>query len=199
MEKKILAPGIILYKTGKDEVKKLLDQVEPSIGSRWNPSKGVNIETNANEVVESRKCYDCALVESEQDPTAKLLYQSIDSWIQEKVDDYSNTYSVEKLEKGPYIFIKYQYNDKFDWHIDDGKKYPRTVSVSAYLNDDYDGGEIEFNHFGISHKPTAGDIIVFSSSHPYMHRVKPVLSGTRYAVVNWYRYAGYPAEMGINV
>ena len=195
MEKTILAPGIVLYKTSKDEVKKLLDQVEPALGNNWRPAQGVNIDTNSNEVVEARKCYDCALSEHNDYPLAKELYKSVDSWIQEKIDDYTRTYSVEQVEKGPYIFIKYQYNDKFDWHIDDGKKYPRTVSVSAYLNDEYEGGEIEFNHFGISHKPSAGDIIVFSSSFPYMHRVKPVISGTRYAVVNWYRYAGYPVEM----
>ena len=195
MDKIILAPGIVLYKSSPEQVKKLLDQVESAIGFRWNPARGVNTTTNSNEIVESRKCFDALLTENNETFAEKELYKSVDSWIQDKVDDYVGMYSVETIEKGPYIFIKYQYNDKFDWHIDDGKKYPRTVSISAYLNDDYEGGEIEFNHFGISHKPTAGDIVIFSSSYPYMHRVKPVLSGTRYAVVNWYRYAGYPIEM----
>jgi hypothetical protein len=199
MNKIILAPGIVLYKSNPDEVKKLLDQVEPALADKWKPAQGVNTETNSNEFVEARRCYDCALSEQGHSLLSKELYNSVDYWIQEKIEDYTRMYSVERLEKGPYIFIKYQHNDKFDWHIDDGKKYPRTVSVSAYLNDDYEGGEIEFNHFGITHKPTAGDIIVFSSSHTYMHRVKPVLSGTRYAVVNWYRYEGYPAEMSSNV
>jgi hypothetical protein len=196
MNKIILAPGIVLYKSNPDEVKKLLDQVEPALADNWKPAQGVNTETQSNEIVEARRCYDFPLSEHSYSEPLQELYRSIDSWIQEKIDDYTSTYSVERIEKGPYIFIKYQYNDKFDWHVDDGKKYPRTVSVSAYLNDDYEGGEIEFNHFGISHKPSAGDIVVFSSSYPYMHRVKPVISGTRYAVVNWYRYAGYPAEMG---
>jgi hypothetical protein len=196
MNKIILAPGIVLYKSNPVVVKKLLDQVEPALADNWKPAQGVNTETQSNEIVEARRCYDFPLSEHSYSEPLQELYRSIDSWIQEKIDDYTSTYSVERIEKGPYIFIKYQYNDKFDWHVDDGKKYPRTVSVSAYLNDDYEGGEIEFNHFGISHKPSAGDIVVFSSSYPYMHRVKPVISGTRYAVVNWYRYAGYPAEMG---
>lgn len=195
MEKTILAPGIILYKTSSENVGKLLENVEPILGNRWNQSQGVNTETYSNEVNEHRKCYDSVLHKNEVEKSAQDFYDSVDSWIQQCVDDYSLTYSVEKIEKGPYIFIKYQNSDKFDWHIDDGKKYPRTVSVSAYLNDGYEGGEIEFKHFGISHKPSAGDVVVFSSSHTYMHRVKPVLSGTRYAVVNWYRYSGYPEEM----
>ena len=195
MDKTILAPGVVLYRSNPEEVKKLLDQVEPAIGFRWNLAKGVNTSTQSNEVVESRKCFDAVLTEYHGANLEKKLYEETHFWIQSRIDDYVKMYSVESIEKGPYIFIKYQYNDKFDWHIDDGKKYPRTVSVSAYLNDDYEGGEIEFSHFGISHKPSIGDIIVFSASYPYMHRVKPVLSGTRYAVVNWYRYAGYPAEM----
>jgi predicted 2-oxoglutarate/Fe(II)-dependent dioxygenase YbiX len=75
--------------------------------------------------------------------------------------------------------------------------FPRTVSLSFYVNDDFDGGEIEFQHFNISHKPTAGDIILFSSSYPYMHRVKPVTDGTRYAIVNWYRYKGFPLKKDV--
>jgi hypothetical protein len=196
MNKIILAPGIVLYKSNPEEVKKLLDKVEPALADNWKSAQGVNTETQSNEIVEARRCYDFPLSEDSYSEPLQELYKSVDSWIKEKIDDYTSTYSVEQVEKGPYILIKYKYNDKFDWHIDDGKKYPRTVSVSAYLNDDYEGGEIEFNHFGISHKPSAGDIIVFSSSYPYMHRVKPVISGTRYAVVNWYRYAGYPVEMG---
>ena len=79
--------------------------------------------------------------------------------------------------------------------MDDCAKFPRTVSVSAYLNDDYLGGEIEFPYFNISYKPKVGDILLFSSSFPYLHKVNQITSGTRYAVVNWYRFEGYPVSM----
>lgn len=199
MEKTILAPGIILYRTGKTHADFLLEQTKTSIGDMWKTASGVNTETLKEEFVESRKCYDFPLFYYDQmGVELKSLYFGIDSWINEKVNDFVSTYSIEKVEKGPYIFLKYGETDKFDWHIDDGNKFPRTVSVSAYLNDDYEGGEIEFKHFGISHKPKAGDIIVFGASFSYLHRVKPVKSGTRYAVVNWYRYNGYPQMMGDN-
>lgn len=195
MNKQILAPGIILYKTDQDKVKEILDLVEPVLTNRWKPAMGVNTDTYSDEVVSSRSCYDCPLSENETSQEAENLYQLTHNWIQPTIDDFVSEYSVENIEKGSYIFLKYNYNDKFDWHIDDGKKYPRTVSVSAYLNDNYEGGELEFKHFGISYKPVAGDIVVFCSAFPYLHRVNPVSSGTRYAVVNWYRYAGYPAVM----
>ena len=198
MNKQILAPGIVLYKTDLSKVNSILSNLESTIDYRWNLAKGVNTDTHENEISSARKCYDFAIersILSGNEDNLKDLYSKTDSWISECVEDYVKMYSIEKVEEGPYIFLKYEDSDKFDWHIDDGKKYPRTVSVSAYLNDDYDGGLIEFNHFGISHKPAAGDIVVFSASFPYMHRVTPTTNGVRYAVVNWYRYQGYPSVM----
>jgi 2OG-Fe(II) oxygenase superfamily len=196
MNGKILAPGIVLYEAKKEEVDYVLSLIEPTLSSRWKPAMVVNTETYSNEIITARSCFNCGLTENNNDQALDLLYDSVNNLIQPKVDDFTNYYYVEKNKKGPYVFLKYQNNDKFDWHVDDGKKFPRTVSVSAYLNDDYEGGEFEFQHFGISHKPKAGDIIVFSSSFPYLHRVKPVISGTRYAIVNWYRYADYPEIFG---
>lgn len=198
INKYLLAPGITLYKSTKKEVNSILSLVEPAIGQMWKPSQGVNTKTYENEINQSRKCFDHP-VSNNSFGLEKVLFNAVDNWIQPKIDEYVKDYNVENIIAGPYIFIKYQNNDKFDWHIDDGKKYPRTVSVSAYLNDDYTGGEIEFKHFNISYKPEAGDVIIFSSSYPYLHRVVPVIEGTRYAIVNWYRYDGYPAEMSKNV
>jgi hypothetical protein len=196
MNKEILAPGIVLYRSDKAEVDNIFNQLEPAIGTRWNQAMAVNTETLASEVIESRSCYDYPLSGANAIGHQKDLYDSVDRWIAPKIEDFVSQYSIEKLTAGPYIFLKYKESNKFDWHIDDGNKFPRTVSVSAYINDDYEGGEIEFQHFGISHKPKAGDIIVFGSSFSYLHRVKPVTNGTRYAVVNWYRYDGYPMMMG---
>jgi hypothetical protein len=190
MNKEILAPGIVLYRTDLDKVNSIMQKIEFFIGDKWNLAKGVNTEKNEAEILSARKCYDYALAD-----TSNLLYKETDAWISECLKDYVAMYSIEKVEMGPYIFLKYEDSDKFDWHIDDGKMFPRTVSVSAYLNDDYEGGELEFSHFGISYKPSAGDIILFSASFPYMHRVTPTKNGTRYAVVNWYRYEGYPMKM----
>lgn len=67
------------------------------------------------------------------------------------------------------------------------------LTCTTYINDDYDGGEIEFfidNKF-ISHKPKAGDILVFPSTPPYFHGVKTITNGEKFFVRN---FVMYPSE-----
>lgn len=194
----ILSPGIILYKTNKDLCDQIKDGIENTLKGRWNKAGVVNTDTYENDYQnESRRCFDYPLIKSEyNDDSINNLYDLVHMWVDPCLTHFVSYYGVERVVPGPYMVLKYGQSDKFDWHNDDGGKFPRTVSVSAYLNDDYSGGEIEFKHFNISHKPEKGDIIFFNSSFTYMHRVKPVIDGTRYAVVNWYRYSTYPEVIG---
>lgn len=64
----------------------------------------------------------------------------------------------------------------------------RLISTVSYLNDDYTGGEIEFKQSNALIKPDAGDIVFFASNYLFMHEVKPITSGTRYAMPHWYHH-----------
>lgn len=66
-------------------------------------------------------------------------------------------------------------------HFDgqDGNK-DLAFSLVAYINDDYEGGEISFPNHNITIKPKAGSVIMFPSQEPYIHEVKPITFGTRY-------------------
>ena len=64
------------------------------------------------------------------------------------------------------------------------------LTCTTYINDDYDGGDIEFFIDGqfISHKPKAGDILVFPSTPPYFHGVKTIKSGEKFFIRNFITY-----------
>jgi hypothetical protein len=193
-EKHILAPGVILYRTGEQSIAGLKDEIDASIPlEQWREARVVNPETYESQVSDERKCHDFILYN--YDENLKDLYKKIDDWIYPAYEDFQKEYFIEETTSDMYLILKYENLGKFDSHVDDGGKFPRTISLSAYINDDYEGGEIEFTNFNIKHKPKTGDIILFCSAFPYMHSVTPVTSGTRYAIVNWYRYSTYSKEI----
>lgn len=73
-----------------------------------------------------------------------------------------------------------------------GEKFHTTCTF--YINDNYEGGEIEFYINGdiVTHKPKAGDLVVFPSTEPYFHGVKTIPSGNKYFIRNFvvYTYEG---------
>lgn len=82
---------------------------------------------------------------------------------------------------------KYAMNYHTDNHeYEHGRGSKWTLTVTMYLNDDYEGGDISFlNEFTgevLEYKPKAGDITVFPSFAPYYHAVHRVDKGNKYLV-----------------
>jgi hypothetical protein len=91
----------------------------------------------------------------------------------------------EIYNKEHFQLLKYTSGGKFDRHYDSFPAAKRAVSVLIYLNDEYEGGEIEFVNFNVKIKPKSGTLILFPSNYPYAHIAHPVTSGTKYVVVTW--------------
>ena len=77
---------------------------------------------------------------------------------------------------------------KYDWHIDLGPgKVPSTrkIAYSLILNDDYEGGELQFQtgRDPIIPKTQQGSMVFFPTY--FCHRVTMITKGTRYAIVGW--------------
>ena len=68
-------------------------------------------------------------------------------------------------------------------HTDIG--YLGHYSTTVFLNDDYEGGELELYYDDTVHsvKLPAGHAVTYKTGIP--HTVKPVISGTRYVAVTW--------------
>jgi hypothetical protein len=81
--------------------------------------------------------------------------------------------------------LRYQTGQEYKAHYDGGTAGARSISPILYLNDDYDGGELEFVNFDIKIKPESGMLVVFPASFPYAHIAHPVTNGTKYAIVTW--------------
>ena len=129
-------------------------------------------------------------------------YFTNEEWIYDIVFEYmrrSNEYSNWnfKIDAAEGLQItKYETNGYQEYHYD-GDGYTRhnmphadllhdktrKLSMSIILNDDFEGGQLEFMNNPNPIEDKLGTIVVFPS---YMqHRVRPVTSGTRYSLVTW--------------
>jgi len=99
--------------------------------------------------------------------------------------DYQSIYSADVKTHEGYSVLRYGIGQNFVNHVDDHFEGPRRISHVHYLNEDYEGGEIEFPRFNIVYKPKANQSIFFPSGYVYNHSVRPVTSGNRYAIVSW--------------
>jgi hypothetical protein len=99
---------------------------------------------------------------------------------------YSQKYNInEYLYHEPYQALKYRSGEFYKAHYDGGTESGRSISAVVYLNDDYEGGEIEFPNFKIKLKPEKGMLILFPSNYAYAHIAHPVTKGTKYSLVTW--------------
>jgi hypothetical protein len=92
--------------------------------------------------------------------------------------------------KNKNVFVgRWDVGDNLDLHVDDlGTTSTNHMATLIYLNSDYEGGEIEFPTHNISHKPQAGDLIMFPGNMHYAHEVKTITSGSRFSIPMWFEF-----------
>jgi len=113
-------------------------------------------------------------------------------WIDELVISLAETalayldYNVVGLLERPQL-LNYKQNSKgYDWHTDIGlgMASTRKISITVNLNDNYEGGNLQFfSDKTYEFNPPRGDAIAFPSFLP--HRVTPITKGERWSLVAW--------------
>lgn len=123
-------------------------------------------------------------------PLAKL-WHSIHSDLQTCVWSYRNAYNLEVKEDEGFALLKYSKGAEYRGHVDHAPQNQRVFSIVAFVNDDFEGGELEFPLFDVSVKPKAGSAVLFPSNFPYFHFARPVGTAnntdTKYSLVTWFR------------
>lgn len=123
---------------------------------------------------------------NEQSSISRRLYETLDL----ATSHYVNTLypfcgrNIKNREFSIHL-LRYEVGGFLPAHQDHGIS-SRILSTVSYLNDDYEGGEIEFPNSNIKIKPPAGSIIFFPSNFLYVHEVHPIIKGSRYSLPHWY-------------
>ena len=74
-------------------------------------------------------------------------------------------------------------------HIDNPRHGEGFIQFSSiiYLNEDFDGGEIEFPNQKFKYKAKSGSAVIFpSAGTEYLHKVNKINSGIRYTIAMWH-------------
>ncbi len=186
--------GLNIYHNvfSKDDADRYISILEKNLtnGTKYKWSEAQ--VTNSNQPIKkARDCVDFKYKPENLGPrnefNAELidLHDEIYAKLKFCIDDYARYWGINVVYYEAFNFVKYEGEGKhFRIHADHGPAYNCTVSAVIYINDDYEGGEIQFprlnNHI---HTPKVGDIAVFPSNYIYEHASLPMKSGTKYCVV----------------
>ena len=185
--------GINLYRNAisQEDCQRLIKMLEEEIslkkqGIQWHGAtvNGKDIPTS-----HARNCYDLKFKRDQvgkyiaHSDVLKECYDIVDVGLNKSLRHYESVWNFNINYKEAFNFVKYLPGEFFKIHADHGPYYTCTVSAVVYLNDDYEGGEIEFPRHDITIKPKTGDIILFPSNFVYEHASLNISSGTKYAVV----------------
>lgn len=185
---KELAPGIVVFENIFTDSLDYIKRIEES-GISWRPAE-VLVNEEQYESGTNTKARDTDLImlphhESEEIGILSEFTKEFHKNLKPCLDQYMATYyaKIEKFEN-PQL-LRYGKEQRFHDHIDDHPFFTRRISLTYYLNEDYEGGDVEFSRYGLRFKAKKNDLLIFPSNFMYNHQVYPVTDGLRYVVVQW--------------
>lgn len=121
-------------------------------------------------------------------PSLQQIHNQFNMLLLASAQPYAGRHGIsDVLIHEPYSLLKYSVGNEYKSHYDGGTASGRCLSCVLYLNDDYKGGELEFNFFNVKIKPQKGMLLIFPSNFAYTHTAHPIIDGTKYAIVTWLR------------
>ena len=181
MVMKHLAPGIAVFDNvfpeSMDYVNEIISQ-----NIEWRPAevgvdKGSAVKTTARDT-------DIIILQEGQGILGDFI-KSFRNAIDPHLNEYKYFYGAGTETYENAQLLRYGVGQKFINHIDDSPRLTRRISLTYYLNDEYEGGDVEFDKFNIRFKAQKNQLLVFPSNYVYNHQVYPVTDGLRYVIVQW--------------
>lgn len=176
-----LAPGIAVFDNVFTECMDFVHEINRQ-NIEWRPAevgvdKGSAVKTTARDT-------DIIILQEGPGILGDFI-KSFRNAIEPCLNEYKYFYGagVESYEDAQ--LLRYGVGQKFINHIDDSPRLTRRISLTYYLNDEYEGGDVEFDKFGLRFKAKKNQLLLFPSNYVYNHQVHPVTDGLRYVIVQW--------------
>lgn len=197
MKSSELGPCIFLYEdvfTGGDN---LINLVEEECANDWGYLSWIRAEVGDGYISEIRTSMACELGPLDtQDIKIDRIIPLKNSWtevfssVDRAVWDYRENNELSLSADEGYRILKYGRGAEYRAHHDHGPGNARVLSLVAFLNDNFTGGELVFPKFNLTVTPKAGSVVLFPSNFPYMHIAEPAGiedDTVKYSLVTWFR------------
>lgn len=180
----IFADEIFYFKNVLEDPYDILRSIEETDGSLTSSdaiSKWYDWQSSNDEYIFGQK--KDTVLENIQSSSKQV--QSTLLSLRNAIDYVESEYLKHKDRKigsyAPICINKYFTGKGMGPHTDgyDGAEYNPVMSAVLYINDDYQGGSLDFPNQGLSIKPEAGSVLMFPSTQPFVHDPTEIKSGEK--------------------
>jgi hypothetical protein len=204
----ILTPGLVVVKDFFPNYDEIMEKVrflgeDPQSKARWIQAGVDNRKKDTDKVdyrnVDPIRSNDGVYLDSRFATAESKTYNAmgtiaVDAHVklEEYIKEYMNLYILSRNIKeipSSYNLLRYRGGQQYKLHDDFSIINRRAISFLIYLNDDYEGGNIEFPFVNVNLKPEKNSLVIFPSNYLFGHIAHPVTNGTKYALVNWIEWA----------
>ena len=153
----------------------LCDQIITLDIDNFSPARSV--------VANARKC----LTKKLDNKFDKDIYAVVGQILIKYKNDFEDFHTGLNTEDTGYEHLLYLGSEKGEYkeHTDHSDLFPRVLSCSLILNDNYKGGDFSFFNGEYVVKKKKGSVVVFPSNFCFPHAVTPVSKGNRHSIITW--------------
>lgn len=172
-----LAPRVLLFPKAWDVPKNLIEYIESL--SAWVQHFDIGQMSENGSPVASFAFFH-------QEEFDETLFEEYKKICEKTLNDYSVKYFGKTAQAGPNTIEVKKYGEggfyESHQHNPDDPDMSKKTKIVTYINDNYNGGDLVFSDYGVKHKPSTGDVLVFPSD--YWIEVKPSTNGIKYVLMD---------------
>lgn len=176
---------------------RFIELLEDECSQDWGYVRWEKSATGEGQISNMRTSLGCELMPlGSNDIAIERVSELAAEWhkIWQKIDpivwDYRNVFELDlEMDEG-YRVLKYGGGAQYHAHHDHFRSNSRSLSLVAFLNDNFTGGNLVFPRFNVDITPRAGSVVMFPSNFPYLHIAEPVGEKDdtiKYSLVTWFQ------------
>jgi len=174
-----------------DMAKSFINMLNEEIENEWSELGWGSSGVGQGAITQYRTSLSCSLVSFmkpyPETELSKFFQRTIGDQVAEVAEDYRKEYLIASAVFEPYQVLKYLPESEYHSHYDHFRDNARVFSMVANLVSPESGGSLEFPLFDTTVECEAGSVVMFPSNFPYLHIAHPVVAGTKYSLVTWFR------------